>query len=344
MSKELVFYVGGYAAPGSAGLLKCRMAGDRLSLLESNDELCNPSWVLPHPTLPVLYAVEETAEGRLTALTTAGGLRKAVSLPTGGADPCHICLSPEGRHLLVSNYTGGSLAVFRLDEKGLPAERTQLLRHVPAPVPGRISSRQEGPHIHFSMFRGRQAYVNDLGLDQIAVYDWDAESGRLGPRAEILPFPAGTGPRHSLLSPDGQRLYALCELTAQLRVFRREAGWQPLQTVSPLAGCDLDFSRFAWSMAAAVKWAGPDALCFSIRGHNSLVRCPVLPDSRLGKALLFPCAGKTPRDFLPWGSDVLVALQDSDRVDVLRWEGAELRPVCQMPALRPTCLAAAPGD
>ena len=296
MSKELVFYVGGYAAPGSAGLLKCRLAWDRLSLLESNDELCNPSWVLPHPALPVLYAVEETAEGRLTALTTMGGLRKAVSLPTGGADPCHICLSPEGRHLLVSNYTGGSLAVFRLDEKGLPAERTQLLRHVPAPVPGRIPSRQEGPHIHFSMFRGRQAYVNDLGLDQIAVYDCDAESGS---------------------SPDGQRLYALCELTAQLRVFRREAGWQPLQTVSPLAGCDLDFSRFAWSMAAAVKWAGPDALCFSIRGHNSLVRCPVLPDGRLGEALLFPCAGKTPRDFLPWGSDVLVALQDSDRVDVL---------------------------
>ena len=47
--------------------------------------------------------------------------------PTGGAEPCHLAVTPDGGHLFVANYGSGSIAVFPLDAAGAPGERSDLV-------------------------------------------------------------------------------------------------------------------------------------------------------------------------------------------------------------------------
>ena len=101
------FYAGGYAKPGEGGIglysldLRtgtCTMESE-CALLE------NPSYLLCHPNQNVLYAVEELQpEGRVAVLSREGGSwQKKCAFPTGGADPCHLALSPDKKFLFVSN-------------------------------------------------------------------------------------------------------------------------------------------------------------------------------------------------------------------------------------------------
>ena len=36
-----------------------------------------------------------------------------------GADPCHLTIARDGSFLVVSNYTGGTFASFKLEEDGM---------------------------------------------------------------------------------------------------------------------------------------------------------------------------------------------------------------------------------
>src|SRR5436190_10140424 len=91
----------------------------------------SPSWLTRHPSLPVLYAVNETDTGGVTALTwdDSGVLSVLSTAETGGAHPCHLAVTPDGRFLLCANYTGGSLAVFSLSPSGALVARTALVQH-----------------------------------------------------------------------------------------------------------------------------------------------------------------------------------------------------------------------
>ena len=341
------FYIGGYARPGQPGLLKCRLdlTSSRLETLSENTELLNPSWVLAHPEKPVVYAVEEDKpEGRLAVMDMDGDtLRKRASLPTGGADPCHICLSPEGRHLLVSNYSSGSLAVFALDAEGLPAGMTDFHQHEmdDAARQGANPLRQEAPHVHFCAFHGGQAYVNDLGLNRIVVYDWDGTRGRLTPAGASIPFPAGSGPRHSAFGADGKTLCALCELTAMIHVFRWDGGWQPTQRASIVSEDFAAFEAHEWSTGAAIRQVDARTLCATARGDNTLAVFDIAPDGRLTLRQLIALDGRTPRDFNAFGDALVVALQDSGRVVVYRKDAGSLyqKTDAEMPAVKPTCVA-----
>src|SRR5438105_2412744 len=67
------------------------------------------SWLTWHPRLPVLYAVHELAEGAVCAVALGPDDTPRVlgTLPTGGAAPCHLAVTPDGRHLLAANYGSG---------------------------------------------------------------------------------------------------------------------------------------------------------------------------------------------------------------------------------------------
>ena len=346
------FYVGGYAARGENGVLRCAFDGARLWTEAACDELENPSWLLAHPARPLLYAVEElTPEGRLTTLEDRGGrLHKLGSLPTNGADPCHISMSPDARFLFVSNYTSGSLAVFALDGDGLPARRTDFRQHVlprdpdSASRPGRDPVRQEAPHVHFSLCDGERVYVNDLGLDQLFIYAWDASAGRLGDAPEAVEFPAGAGPRHLAFGADEASLYVLCELSAEIHVLRRrsDAGWRRVQTVSMVPEDFRVAPEFAQTTGAAIHFADARTLCASTRGHDSLAIFDVAADGTLSGRRVLPSGGKTPRDFLPTGAFLFAANQDSDSVQVFCRDGAGYaRTGLALAAKRPTCLCEA---
>ena len=325
----LEFYVGGYAVPGQPGVLKCGFDGAGMTVIDSNDELQNPSWVLQHPEKKVLYAVEELSpEGTLAALGEAEGhMRVLARVTTRGADPCHIALSPDGRFLFVSNYSGGSLAVYALDENGLPVRMTDFVVHHMDDV------RRDGAHV----------YVCDLGLDRVFIYGWNREEGRLVAEGRSIGFPEGSGPRHLAFAGDGERLYVLCELDATVHMFRRQSDgdWQRAQVVSTVPEGADGFEAYSWSAGAAIRFADAHTLCTSTRGHDSLALFRVLPDGSLADRRVLSSCGKTPRDFMPAGPWLLAANQDSDCVRALRCDGAGEESGPGLSAIRPTCLCLA---
>src|SRR3712207_582263 len=85
----------------------------------------SPSFLAAHPARPVLYAVNELAEGTVSAFAIGdrGALSPLAVRSTGGQHPCHVAVTPDGRFLLSANYGSGSIAVHPLDADGVPGER-----------------------------------------------------------------------------------------------------------------------------------------------------------------------------------------------------------------------------
>jgi 6-phosphogluconolactonase (cycloisomerase 2 family) len=175
-----------------------------------------PSFLVRHPRLPVVYAVNELTDGRVTAWSegTDGALSLIGEQSTGGASPCHLTVLAGGPCLVSANYGSGSIAVHPLDASGRPGERTDLLVHERPGGPGRDPQRQEGPHAHMVSPdpSGEALLAVDLGTDAIYHYTLDRASMRLVPTGPRAHLPAGTGPRHLARHPDGRRCYVVGEL------------------------------------------------------------------------------------------------------------------------------------
>jgi 6-phosphogluconolactonase (cycloisomerase 2 family) len=158
-----------------------------------------PSFLAAHPRLPIVYAVSELDQGAVAAFAR-DSLTALGSLETGGSQPCHVAVTPDGRHLACANYGSGSAAVFALAPDGTLDRRTELVRHSGS---GPNPDRQEGPHCHEVVLTDDHADVVDLGIDQIVHYGL-SDAGRLTP-AGASRTPAGHGPRHFVTHPDGRR-------------------------------------------------------------------------------------------------------------------------------------------
>src|SRR5690606_68822 len=85
--------------------------------LKSETVIPNPSFLALSPDKRFVYSVSEEGGERAAANAFAydrktSRLTYLDSLQTGGGSPCHIVTDSQNRHVIVSNYTGGSLSVF----------------------------------------------------------------------------------------------------------------------------------------------------------------------------------------------------------------------------------------
>ncbi|WFE52127.1 lactonase family protein [Micromonospora sp. WMMD1155] len=220
-----VVHIGGYTAQSGgrgSGIVAARRdpATGELTPLGTVAVTASPSFLARHPSRPVLYAVNELSDGEISAwrVGSEGGLTPLGSRSTGGAEPCHLAVLPDGGHLLAANYGGGSVAVFPLDAEGVPGERTDLVVHEGH---GPDPDRQDHAHAHMvSPGSGRgPIFAVDLGTDSVYRYDLDDASGRLVPRAPRIRTTPGSGPRHLARHPDGRRCYLVGELDASVTAY-----------------------------------------------------------------------------------------------------------------------------
>lgn len=271
--------------------------------------LDSPSWLTPHPTLPVLYAVNETAEGAITAVAVAedGTLSALNSLPTGGADPCHLSVTPDGRFLLCANYSGGSLAAFALGPDGVPTVRTALVQHEGN---GPNAERQEAAHVHMAVLDETGTLVSavDLGTDEIRSY-------RLGEEGELIPvsvstLPAGTGPRQLVRRPGTSHAYVVGELAASLVTVREE----PPGTFAVENSVPATLEPGGENLPAQLVLHG-DRLFLSNRGPEKITEFTFD-----GVAVADHGTGEWPRHFSIVGEHVYVAAQSSDAIQAYERE------------------------
>ncbi len=180
----------------------------------------SPSFLARHPRLPVLYAVNELDDGTVGAWSVDGpGRLTALAVrSTGGGFPCHLAVTPDGRHLISANYGSGSVAVHPLDPAGVPGERSDLLTHDGR---GPDPHRQEGPHAHMVSPDPHRPEVLavDLGTDRVHRHRLDPVAGRLVPQPPAVRLAPGAGPRHLVRHPDGRTLFVVTELAGTVDAY-----------------------------------------------------------------------------------------------------------------------------
>lgn len=182
-----------------------------------------PSFLAHGPRGGVLYAVNEQAEGSLTAFAVAGdALRELGRVASGGQDPCHLLVLERPTAALVANYSSGSLALIPLGPDGepRPAPGDPCVLHGSGPD----AERQATSHAHYLLATPdpEVVLVVDLGADQLRRLRIDPDRGLLDSGIAVA-FPPGTGPRHAVFSADGDRLFVLGELDGQVHTVAWDA-------------------------------------------------------------------------------------------------------------------------
>ncbi|HEY0605901.1 MAG TPA: lactonase family protein [Herpetosiphonaceae bacterium] len=325
-SEQPLVIVGSYAEADQPGIHLFRLdeATGTLSASGTYTGIVNPSFVVAHPQQPWLYAVSETsaeqdgASGQVWALRFDRDplhLEPLNHQPSAGDHPCHLELDASGKWLLVSNYSSGTVAVLPIGEDGSLGEMTDLIQHTGGS--GVNGERQAGPHAHSATFTPDQRFVivADLGLDQLLVYAFDAEQGKLQPcgHAEAQP---GAGPRHIAFHPNGRFVYVGNELNSTVSLYDYNAVSATLQQRQSIDTAPSGQEN--WIADIHLSPSGKHVFV-SNRGHDSIAVFDVAEDGALSQAGTISCGGSWPRHFMPapGGNLVLVANQHSGDVAVL---------------------------
>ena len=334
------------------GMFEFDRASGALRHLSQTRGIDNPSFLVLHPRLPLLYATSEVYgwnEGTVSAYRIdAAGARLAYvnKQPTLGSIPAHASVSADGRFLFVANYRmgepddlpGQSVAVFPIRADGGIDPPCCGMVHAGS---GPIEDRQEGPHPHCVLPSpdGRYLVAADLGTDEVLVSRFDPASG-MAERVSALAMRPGTGPRHLAWHPGGAVLYVNGELDQTVSALHwRDGTLRCVQTVPTLPA---GFAAINHTSDLHVSADGRFAYCAN-RGHDSIAVFALAADGALQPRGQVFTGGATPRGFClaPTEAFVLVANQASDTVTVLRRDagsGGLSGPVQTCPVGTPMCV------
>lgn len=294
----------------------------------------NPSYLAVHGNK--VYAVSEMPD--TTASVWAwrwggNGFERMGSQPTGvfpaapsngpdeedvspfrGEDPCYV--STDGSVLAVANYSGGTLAVYRLREDGSISPLDSLLI---SGTGGPDLSRQDAPHVHCAVFSpdGKYLLFSEFSADEIGRLSLVGKGVRNYCRAATLT--PDYGPRHLLFDASGKHLYVIGELSGDITVFDYADG---LLTEKQVVKADRLDAR-----GAADIHLSPDGeylyASLRLRGDGIVVFKVGQEDGTLTYAG-FTSTGPHPRNFniTPNGRYVLVACRDNDSVEIYSRDSA----------------------
>lgn len=187
-------------------------------------EVRNTGFIAIHPTKPVLYATQSITHGEKGSVVAFRieddrSLTKLNEQSSEGLNPVHLSVDKTGKVLLVANYSGDqSVAAMRINEDGSLEPSVSQHNHEGS---GTHPKRQKGPHPHsiYPNPSNSYAYVPDLGIDKIVIYEINPEDATLTPSGSVIVPGGGKGPRHMKFTNDGTFAYVLNELSLDVSVF-----------------------------------------------------------------------------------------------------------------------------
>lgn len=317
-------YTGGKG--GSKGIYRSKMDAKtgKLGEPELAAEMGSPSFVAVHPSNKFLYAVGEGGGkdgGPVVAFALdarTGKLTRLNEDKSGGAGPCHVSVHPNGQHVIVSNYGGGSTKIIGVGRDGkLDASNTSFVQ---LNGTGPNKGRQEAPHAHCSFFdpTGKFALTADLGTDLIWVWSYNSAAGVLTNASGNIKMPPGSGPRHFTIAPDGKFAYACGELDSTVNVIKLDLDGGKSEVVQSLSA--LKEPVKGNSTAECILHPNGKFVYVSNRVGDSVAVFRVGNDRKLTAAGHITGDIKIPRNFNvdPSGKWMLIASQDGNKVGV--WE------------------------
>ncbi len=300
----------------------------------------SPSCLAVNPSRTHLYSGNETERfgddesGTVSAFAIdpkTGDLKLVNSVRSGGKGPAHLAVHPNGKHVLVANYFGGSVAVLPILPDGSLGEDTDVKKDAGTVGPTQATNAAPGSfafsghdqtHAHMIEADPSVKWVLhvDLGLDQILVWKFDAENGKLLPaEAPSVSLPPGDGPRHFAFHPSGRWLYSIQEEGSTVVLFDFDPQTGRLtsrQTISSLppgyAGSNF-CSEILVSADGRFVYAGN-------RLHDSIGIFAIGADGTLTYVTEEWTRGDYPRSFTfdPTGSFLTCCNQRADHLAVFR--------------------------
>lgn len=286
----------------------------------ATDQIINPSFVSLNEDHKMLYSVNENGlESTVSAFgfdSKSGNMTFMNQESAQGADPCHII--NDQQNVMIANYSGGSIAVFKKMSDGRLNIANQLIPHFGK---GANAKRQQSPHVHQLQFSLDKKFVlaTDLGNDRVYTYIYNPTS--LANVLEIkdsIYLKPGSGPRHLTFSPNGKNVYLMQELDGKIAIFDFKNGYLKLKGHSTVvskgfkgetSAADIHISPDGQFLYATNRGSANDISCFRIQ-KNGLLKL-VSRNSTFGKG---------PRNFAidPSGNFLLVAHQYTNNIVVFR--------------------------
>jgi 6-phosphogluconolactonase (cycloisomerase 2 family) len=232
---------------------------------------------------------------------------EAKESPFRGEDPCYV--STDGHFLAVANYSGGTLATYRLREDGSIGPMDTL---VVSGIGGPDMTRQDRPHVHCAIFTpdGKHLLFSEFSADEIGRMDIGPDGIRNYCRAATLH--ADYGPRHLLFDASGTHLYVIGELSGDITVFDYAAGTLTERQVikadrlDARGAADIHLSPDGRFLYASLRLRGDGISVFEVGADGTL--------TYVG----YQATGIHPRNFniTPNGRFVLVACRDTDAIEI----------------------------
>ncbi|TEB45384.1 lactonase family protein [Flavobacterium circumlabens] len=296
-------------------------ATGEFKLKNNSENVLSPSYLSVSADNKFVYAVNENgtqstvsafgysaAKGKLTFLNKNDAL---------GADPCHLI--NDDKNVIIANYSGGNIAVFKKKPNGSITEVQQLIQHEGK---GINAGRQEKAHVHMVCFSPDKKFVlsNDLGLDKVFIYKYNPNSkNEILTLKESVAVKAGSGPRHLTFSKDGKFVYLIQELDGTLTTFSYDKNGS-LKLVGESSILPKDFK--GGTGAAAIK-ISPDGKFLYVSDRvdvNAISVYKILKNGGLELVEQLSTLGKGPRDFAmdPTGNYLLVAHQYTNDIIIFK--------------------------
>jgi 6-phosphogluconolactonase len=323
-----LLYVGTYTEGDRADgiyLVDMDTRSGALRLLSAMDGGPNPSFLAIHPNGRVLYAVNETRAGTVTAfgiILDSGALVRGRQQPSGGDAPCYVSVDRVGRTALVANYESGTVATLSLRADGMLGDITQIERHQGK---GPNAERQEGPHAHCIVADRSNRYVlaADLGVDRVLLYRVDPTRSTLAhvENGDAVLAP-GAGPRHLAFHPLLPLVFVANELNSTITTLRLDVDGGALEVRGSVSTLPAGWNGTNYPADIHVEPLGK-ALYLSNRGHNSIAVFTIEGSGALTLRQHVPTEGDWPRNFSldPTGRWLLVANQRSGNIVVFGRDG-----------------------
>jgi len=263
-----------------------------------------PSWLAFHPTLNILYALNENGNRVTQYAISNGALTQANQVSSGGSGPAHLMVHKNGKFLYTANYGNGNVGFVPLDTNGNLGNVT-------------IYTAGGQAHMVITDPSGKYLFVACKAANYIAQYVIQ-QNGELVPNSPAtMPTAAGAGPRHLDFHPNGKYVYLINELssTVQTLVYNSNGTLSSIQTISSIP------NGVTGNTGAEIR-VSPDGqfVYTSNRGHNSIAIFSVRVNGTL--ALVGHETGggdiSTPRAFTidPTGKFLLVANQGKNTITV----------------------------
>ncbi|MFO0870496.1 MAG: lactonase family protein [Pirellulales bacterium] len=300
----------------------------------------SPSCLVANAAGTRLYSANETdryqgtREGTVSAFAidrTTGQLQLLNTIRSGGAGPTYVSIHPAGKHLLVANYFGGSVAVLPILDDGRLGEPSDVRQDEGtigpttaknAPPGSFAFSGHDRTHAHMIQADPAGNYVLhvDLGLDRIFVWKFDAARGRLLPHdPPAVVLPPGDGPRHFHFHPNGRWFYSIQEEGSTLVLFDYDAEHGRLTARQTISTLPAGFAGSNFCSEVLVSHDGRFVYAGN-RLHDSIGIFSIGDDGRLTHVADEWTRGNYPRSFTfdPTGSFLYCCNQRGDNVAVFR--------------------------